>query len=155
MEIEEALDIVYAIPVPDELFSEIFLDKTELKSGIVAPIESGDNLVYEKSIALIKGVFISDMAYMILLDENYYAVNYFKTILRLSDRLELGHLQNQDLLNSIEYNIGNKDTLEAIFNESINDIRYELENSKRDKTLALIYTGLLVETLYLAIQNIH
>ncbi len=148
-------EMVYSVPDPDEIFNEIFIDEYVLKPNLVHSLSSANQLFESKTIALNIGVYFADMAYLILMEKNIMAVEYLKTILELSKNLELNSSQNPDLIFSIENNINNKDTLFTLIKESVYDIKDELEYTKRNKILVLIYTGSIVESLYLAVNSIN
>ena len=152
---DSIMEMVYSVPDPNEIFNEIFIDKYELNPNLIHSLSSVDRFFDSKTIALNIGIYIADMAYLVLNEKNILAIEYFKTILKMSKNLELSSFQSPDLFSSIETNINNKDSLYSIINESINEIKDELEYTNRNKTLVLIYTGSIVESLYLAISNIN
>ncbi len=152
---DSIMAMVYSVPDPDEIFNEIFIDDFELKSDLINSLSSADQVFKSKTIALNIGVYIADMAYLVLNEKNILAIEYFKTILKMSKNLGLSNIQSPDLFFNIETNINNKDSLCSIIKESINEIKDELEYTNRNKTLVLIYTGSIVESLYLAVNNIN
>ncbi len=152
---DSIMAMVYSVPDPDEIFNEIFIDKFELKPDLINPLSSADQVFESNIIALNIGVYFADMAYLILNEKNVLAIEYFKTILKMSKNLELSNIQSPDLFFNIETNINNKDSLCSIIKESINEIKDELEYTNRNKTLVLIYTGSIVESLYLAVNSIN
>jgi hypothetical protein len=145
-------EIIYAIPDPDEIFNEIFTDNFDFNDGLINPIDKANELFEIKTIAMNFGVYLADMAYLIIQEKNTEALKYFETTIQLSYKLELQNFYDYDN-NEIEQNINNKDSLYSKFKESVYNIKYELEYTKRNKHLALIYTGIIIETLYLAINN--
>lgn len=149
------LGMVYSVPDPDEILSEILVEEIELKPDLILSLDIAEQLFDSKSIALNMGVYFADMAYLMLLENNLLAIEYFKTILELSGNLGLTNFQNQDLFSELENSVYKKDTLLTIIKGSIYDIKDELEYTNRNKTLVLMYTGSIVETLYLAINNIN
>lgn len=153
--VDSIIDIVYSLPDPDEILNEIFIKKTEFKPGITNPVENVNQYFESKSVALNIGVYLTDMAYLLLRENNALAIDYFKIIIQMNSDLGLSNFQSTDLLHHLQDNINNKDTLYSIFKESIYNIKVELEYSNRNTILALIYTGSIVESLYLAINNIE
>ncbi len=152
---DSIMAMVYSIPDPDEIFNEIFTDEFELKLSLINSLSSADQVFDSKTIALNIGVYTADMAYLVLNEKNIMATEYFKTIIKLSKNLDLSNIQSPDLFFNIEANINNRDSLCSIIKESINEIKDELEYTKRNKILVLIYTGSIVESLYLAVNNIN
>ena len=152
--IDSIIEIVYSVPDAYEILNEILINSKEFKPDITNSVENVNHYFESKSIALNIGVYFSDMAYHLLRENNALAHEYFKTIIQMSSNLGLSNFQSVDLLLYFENNTNNKDTLHSIFKESIYDIKVELENSNRNKILGLIYTGSIIESLYLAINNI-
>lgn len=153
--IDTQVDMIYSMPDPEEILNEIFVEDIVFKSGIVCSIDNANQIFKYNSIALYMGVLMSDMTYLMIQEKNNLSIEYYRTVIKLSDQLDLSFFRNSDLLEKIEANVDDKDALLVVFKESLGDIKYELDYSKRNKTMALIYTGSIIETLYLAISNIE
>lgn len=152
--VDSLVDIIYSIPDPDEILDEIMIDKLKFKTGLENPLENADHYFESKSVAMNIGVYLTDMAYLLLLKNNSQAIDYFYAITKLSNNLGISTIQSEELYEYIRNNIDNQDSLYFIFKESIYNIKTELENSNQHKNLALIYTGSVIESLYLAVNNI-
>jgi hypothetical protein len=152
---DSILGMIYSVPDPDEILNEILVEDIELNPNLIQSLDLAGELFDSKTIALNMGVYFADMAYLMLMEKNLLAIEYFKTILELSGNLGLTNLQSQDLFSNIENSIYKKDTLFTIIKGSIYDIKDELEYTNRHKILVLIYTGSIVETLYLAVNNVN
>jgi hypothetical protein len=146
--------VIYMLPSPDEIFSEIFMDDFELKPEFVNPASNSTNYVDVKSQAINLGVYISDFAYLSAIDDSADELEYLKVIRELTDKVNLYGIVSEDLLDRINANLMVKDSLNKISQEMYYKMSRMLENSDRNNILVLISTGSIIEALYLALNNI-
>lgn len=151
----ESEQVVYALPSPDEMFSEIFIEELDLKPEYVNPVTNATNYVDVKSQAVNLGVYISDFAYLSAVDDNSTdELEYLKVIRELMDKVNLYGIVDENMLNRINNNLMVKDSIDKISQELYYEMSNALENSDRNNILVLVSTGAIVEALYLAINNI-
>jgi hypothetical protein len=147
--------VVYTLPSPDEMFSEIFVEDLDLKPEYVNPVTNATNYVDVKSQAVNLGVYISDFAYLSAVDDNSTdELEYLKVIRELMDKVNLYGIVDENMLNRINNNLMVKDSIDKISQELYYKMSNTLENSDRNNILVLVSTGAIVEALYLAINNI-
>lgn len=146
--------VVYMLPSPDEIFSEIFMDDIELKPEYVNPAANSVNYVDVKSQAVNLGIYISDFAYLSAIDDSADELEYLKVIRELTDKVNLYGIITEELIDRINSNLMVKDSLNKISQELYYEMTKMLEHSDRNNILVLISTGSIVEALYLAINNI-
>lgn len=146
--------IMYSLPSPDEILSEIFMEEMNLKPEYVNPSSNASNYVDVKSQSINLGVYISDFAYLSAIDSNTDELAYLKIIRELMDKVNLYGIVNEEMLDRINENLMLKDSLNKISQELYYKMSSMLENSDRNNILVLVSTGAIVEALYLAINNI-
>ena len=147
--------VIYMLPSPDEIFSEIFIEELNLKPEYVNPVTNASNYVDIKSQAVNLGVYISDFAYLSAInDNNTDELEYLRVIRELMDKVNLYGIVNEQMLDRINNNLMVKDSLDKISQELYYKMSHTLENSDRNNILVLVSTGAIVEALYLAINNI-
>jgi len=151
---DDSMKIMYMLPSPDEIFSEIFIDELELKTEYVNPISNASNYIDIKSQAINLGVYISDFAYLSAIEENTDELVYLKIIRELMDKVNLYGIVNEDMLERINNNLMEKDSLSKISQELYYTMSSILENTDRNNILVLISSGAIVEALYLSINNV-
>jgi len=102
----------------------------------------------EKS-ALNLGVYAADMGYLASYDKTQESIDFFNSCKQLAD--ELGIIQGFDpaMVNRVESNIGNRDSLTSVLDEAVGKAAIYVK-SQYSKTGALIIAGSFVESLYLA-----
>ncbi|MCB2196615.1 MAG: hypothetical protein KQH79_12205 [Bacteroidetes bacterium] len=147
--------VVYMLPSPDEMFSEIFIEDLELKPEYVNPVTNATNYVDIKSQSINLGVYISDFAYLSAVNDNTTdELEYLKVIRELMDKVNLYGIVDENMLDRINNNLMVKDSLDKISQELYYKMSNTLESSDRNNILVLVSTGAIVEALYLAINNI-
>ncbi len=147
--------VVYTLPSPDEIFSEIFIEELNLKPEYVNPVTNATNYVDIKSQSINLGVYISDFAYLSAVNDNTTdELEYLKVIRELMDKVNLYGIVDEHMIDRINNNLMVKDSLDKISQELYYEMSNALESSDRNNILVLVSTGAIVEALYLAINNI-
>lgn len=147
--------VVYMLPSPDEMFSEIFIEDLDLKPEYVNPVTNATNYVDIKSQAINLGVYISDFAYLSVVNDNTTdELEYLKVIRELMDKVNLYGIVDENMLDRINRNLMVKDSIDKISQNLYYKMSNALESSNRNNILVLVSTGAIVEALYLAINNI-
>ncbi|MCG8575830.1 MAG: hypothetical protein MI810_13165 [Flavobacteriales bacterium] len=144
---EEIID--YAVPTPNELFEIVKLQGGEQKVGIVNPLENREKYIDHKSKCLNFGVYSADLAYMSCFGIGTEFLKYFSAIEELGEELGISGAFDEDLMDRIENNEGDSDSLFAISNDTYFDSYLYLEENEKGVELALIMAGGYVESLYI------
>ncbi|MEO9531804.1 MAG: hypothetical protein ABJG68_13570 [Crocinitomicaceae bacterium] len=143
------LEVEYSVPTPNELFEIVKLQGGEQKVGLVNPLENRDNYVETTEKALNFGVYSADLAYMSCFGVGTEFLMYMKTIEEMGDELGISGAFDEDLLDRIENNEGDSDSLFAISNETYYDSYLFLEENGKGKELSLIMGAGYIESLYI------
>jgi len=146
--------VTYMLLSPNEILGEIFSDKHQLNIQLINPISSAVKYVDTKHQALNLGVYIADFAYLNLNENKTNALEYFKTIRDLAQKINIYGYFNEGFFNRIEKNMARNDSLIKISQEMYYSMSDLLENSSRQNIFALISSGALIESLYLSSMNI-
>jgi len=104
--------------------------------------------------ALNLGVYIADFAYLNINENKTNALEYFKTIRDLAQKLNIYGYFNKSFFDRIEKNLAKTDSLIKISQEMYYRMSDLLENSSRQNIFALIASGALIESLYLSSMNV-
>jgi hypothetical protein len=145
----------YSFPAPSEILEEIQGSELYFLPTVVNSLNNAKNYNNNKSRALNLGVYLSDVAYLSILNDNATCLEYLKTIQNFANDLKiynvfepLSNINAQDLIN-------NKDSLSELTNGLYQDLVEQLEETDRQNILAMILMGHVTETIYLAILNIR
>lgn len=148
-------EIMFLLPSPDEIINEIFMENMKPDPSFVNPVENSVKYIDTRYQAIVLGVYIADFAYLSYTDETHIEIEYLKVIRDLSEKINLFGLIDESVLNRIQANIINGDSLQSISQELYYKLSDLLENTNRNNIFALITTGAIVESLYLASMNIN
>jgi hypothetical protein len=148
-EVPEQPKVEYAVPTPNELFEIVKLQGGDQRPGLTNPLENRDKYVDLKSQSLNFGVYSADLAYMSCFGIGTEFLMYFKAIEEMGEQLGISGAFDKDLMDRIENNEGDTDSLFAISNESYYDSYLYLEENDKGVELSLIMAGGYIESLYI------
>jgi hypothetical protein len=146
--------VTYMLLSPNEILGEIFIDKNALNLQLINPIANAAKYVDTKHEALNLGVYIADFAYLNLNENKTNALEYFKTIRDLAQKINIYGYFNKEFFDRIEKNLAKTDSLIRISQEMYYSMSDLLENASRQSIFALISSGALIESLYLSTMNV-
>jgi hypothetical protein len=144
---------VLMLPSPDEILKEILVANNKYDLSIVNPLKNQKKYLDVKSQALNLGVYITDLAYINLNNDRTEALQYFKSIRELSQKLNIYQPFYGSIYDRIQKNIAVQDSLDAIFREIYYNMLDVLEASNQNDIYAFVVTGALVESLYIPAVN--
>ncbi|HEY4788289.1 MAG TPA: hypothetical protein VIH57_19685 [Bacteroidales bacterium] len=146
--------INFMLPSPDEILSEIIPAKTAFNSSLVNPRNNIDSYLGTKYQSLNLGVYLTDFAYLNLNDQKNDALEYFKTVRDLAQKVNIYGLFNQSMYDRIQNNLTRKDSLGEISKEVYYKMLDILESAKRNNIYALIASGAIIEALYISTMTV-
>lgn len=141
--------VEYAVPTPNELFEIIKIQGGEQRPGLVNTLDNRPNYVDLKTKSLNFGVYSADLAYMSCFGIGTEFLMYFKAIEEMGEELGISGAFDEELMERIENNEGDTDTLFAISNETYYDSYLYLEENGKGVELCLIMAGGYIESLYI------
>lgn len=144
-------DVAYNIPSPTEVPYLVEATGADYNSDFLNPKESVDNYMstFSKS-AVNLGVYASDIAYLSSYNQTQESLDYLQTIKQLADHLGVVSALDEVVIKRFEDNIDSKDSLEALINNSVNNVDKYLKDEQRNKVAALVTAGSFVEGLYIS-----
>ncbi len=141
--------VEYSVPTPNELFEIIKLQGGEQQLNLVNPLENSDKYVDTKAKSLNFGIYSADIAYLSCFGIGVDFLKYFKKIEELGEELGISSAFDEDIMDRIENNEGDSDSLFSISNDSYYDSYLYLEENEKGTELSLIMAGGFVESLYI------
>ena len=141
--------ITYSVPTPNELFEIVKAVGGELNMGLINALDNKDKYVDLKSKALNFGVYSADLGYMSCFDNGIEFLKYTKAIEDLAADLGISEVFDKTLLDRIENNEDNYDSLFTISNQTYYESYSYLEENKKGQELSLIIIGGYIESVYI------
>lgn len=141
--------ITHSVPTPNDLFEIIKAVGGELNMNLINPLENKDKYVDLKSKALNFGVYSADLGYMSCFDNGIEFLKYTKAVEDLAGDLGISEVFDKTLLDRVEKNEENYDSLFNISNETYYQSYAYLEENKKGQELSLIIIGGYIESVYI------
>lgn len=162
-EIEESEEEIMVVEDEDDEFSFVMPSALQINSifqrtgsafrdGVTNPHYNSPKYVSKASKLLNLGVYTSDLAYVILNDQNQLSMDYLKTIKQLSDEVGMSSIFNSNaLIERFERNIGKKDSIINIMADIQEETDLYIRKSDQEHLAMVIFTGAWVEGMYLGL----
>lgn len=141
--------ISYSVPTPNELFEIVKAMGGTLNMSLINSLENTDKYVDLKSKALNFGVYSADLGYMSCFDNGIEFLKYTKAIEDLASDLGISEVFDKTLIDRIENNEENYDSLFRISNQTYYESYSYLEENKKGQELSLIIIGGYIESVYI------
>ncbi len=142
----------YPIPTSVEVVEMLQRAGAAYVLGISNPVANVDRYFTENSKALNLGVYGADLSYAATYEMHQEIRRYLQVCKQLIDELNISTTFNQTLVERVERNLDNKDSLINIVSESVYDTYMFLTEQRRDDLALLVMTGSWIEGMYLTAQ---
>lgn len=142
----------YPIPTSVEVVELLQRAGAPYILGISNPALNVDKYFTERSKALNLGVYGADLSYAATYEMNQDIRRYLQVCKQLIDELNVSTTFNQDFVDRVENNLGDKDSLIYIVAESFLDTYNFLNETRRSDLSLLVMTGSWIEGMYLTSQ---
>lgn len=156
-ELEEFVERQFEYPIPTSF--EVTTMLRDANASYVTDVTNDpgkvDNYVAEWQKALNLGVYGADLSYSSTFDKQQETVRFLNASKDLIDKLDISTAYNQSLVNRIEENLENKDSLILIITESFYDTYNYLNQNGEEKTSLLVVAGSVIEGLYITSKLIE
>lgn len=140
----------YVLPSPMEIASLIQKTGINYTEGTLNPTERVEFYTTNYTKALNLGVYGADLGLILVFDQTQDAINYFTTVKTLAEELGVLSAFPQTLINRVEANLGNRDSLLNIFGSAFADADMYLKENERNSVSALVLAGGWIEAIYLS-----
>ncbi len=153
-QVEEVVEEVknesyYQIPSPDEMFGFIKESGLKYNKEALNPIQNADAYTDPRQQALNFGIYSADLAYTAAFEEYQESIKYFGSIQKLADQIGLSSAFDKSLVERIQNNLDNADSLVAITNTSYFSVVDYLEQNEQGDKLGLVASAGWLETVYI------
>lgn len=152
--VETERTIYYRFPSPEEILRYIHQEELSFQEELINPVNNAAQYIDSKAQSLNLGIYISDLAYSTIFRKLNLASDYLEVVQRLSDALHIQYMEEAEVKDRVQRNLGNLDSLMSISRESYNYMVDYLVETNNEKTLALISAGAYIEALYLVLNQV-
>ena len=143
---------LFSIPSPFHISDLIKEISSSFNSDLLNPAENKLNYSTTEKKALNLGIYTADLGYSNIYEQFSHTSKYIKIVRSLSSELQIMNAYTEEILNDLEENKQNKDSLYKIFAEAYREADVYLSDNERGEVAVLIMTGAWVEGLYFMTQ---
>lgn len=151
----EGNEAYYQIPSPDEMFGFIKESGLEFNGELLNPIQSVDSYTEPKMQALNFGIYSADLAYTAAFEEFNETTKYFGAIQKLAEPIGINAAFDKSLIERVQRNLDNADSLVAITNTSYFGVVDYLDQNDQGDKLGMIAAAGWLETVYVVVNTIN
>ncbi len=146
--------IYFQIPTPMELLMFVKDDHIKFNKSLTHSIEKANQYVSRKSKALNMGIYSCDLAYSTVFNQNQETVKLFAAVKNMAEQLGLTEGFDPSILERIENNINNSDSLLVITKQSYNKSINFLQANGQLNILPYIMYGGWLESVYITCNSL-
>lgn len=144
--------IFHNIPSPMETAGLLKKAGAEYDKNILNDVKNVDNYTAASKQALNLGIYGADLSYASVYNNTQESMLYTSCAQKLAKKLDVTSAFNQSVVERLEKNRSNRDSLLAIISETYWHMDGYLKESGRDNISAMMVAGGWVEGLYIATQ---
>ncbi|MBP5667928.1 MAG: hypothetical protein J6X32_07260 [Salinivirgaceae bacterium] len=143
---------LFSLPSPYHLTMMIKTTGAKFNESLLNPVENNHNYTrtYKKCVNL--GVYGADLAYMNIYEQSPLIINLFSVIKNIANDLDLTSAFSSSLIDRVERNVDNADSLLHIMSNTYRDVDVYLKESQRQREGALVLAGGWIESMYIMTQ---
>jgi hypothetical protein len=142
----------YPIPTPFEITTMLNKAGASYILDLSNSVDNADKYITEVSKALNLGVYGADLSYASTYNKTENTRLYLSKVQKLTEELGISSAVNQTIIERVEKNISNTDTIYSIISSSYYDTFDYLNQQDKGAVSVLVLTGGFVESLYISTQ---
>lgn len=148
----KAKQVIYSLPSPLETAMIIKRAGAQYNEDILNPVSNADKYSTNAQCALNMGVYSANLSYATLFDQNQTSIKYMSVSKGLADKLGILGAIDQKVVERLEINVNNRDSIMEIISESMYNSDSFLKDAGRSQIASLILAGGWIEGLYVSTQ---
>jgi hypothetical protein len=149
---ERTRNIFHNIPSPMETAALLKKAGAAYDKDILNDVRNVDNYTAASKQALNLGIYGADLSYASVFNNTQESILYTSCAQKLAKKLDVNNAFNQDVMDRLEKNRNDRDSLLSIISETYWQVDGYLKENQRDNISALMIAGGWVEGLHIAIQ---
>lgn len=150
-EVKKPIDDILELGLPEMLNAEV-----EYNEELPNPREYVDDYMFsEDKMAAALGIYGADALYLSLYKKTTEYIDYSNVCQRVANELGVGDTFSPEVMQRLEANPGNPDSIYTILSQSIREADNALMNEGKGRMAGLMATGSLVESLYYLCHSLN
>ncbi len=149
---KELEKIFFSIPSPVEMSSLIKQNGYQFDQGKLVPTANLDKYTGETRQAVMLGIYGADLSYAAIFEQKQLTTEYFAAAQKLAGQMDADGTITPELLERLEKNQENRDSMLHIISEAYSDLNGYLKEKDRVEVSAMVVAGGWLEALYLSTQ---
>jgi len=146
--------VKYKLPSPVELYRLMNGYGATFKGELMNSIDLADNYITSSEKSINFGIYASDLAYASVFEMHDKSHAYFKMLKGMANQLGITEGYDKDIVDRLDNNFQNSDSLLQITNDSYWEVCNFLESSEKSDVLSKILLGGWVESVYIAVGSV-
>lgn len=142
----------YPIPSPEQMFTFINDNGIDYNNSLVHDYEVADSYHEPTKKALIFGIYTADLAYSAAYQDVELTIKLYKTVRKLSQDLHIEELMTEEMMQNMQANMENPDSLALIAGDSYYKAVEHLESNGQEGKLALMSLGGWIESVHITLS---
>ncbi len=144
---------IFTLPSPYQATYSVKKSNLEFKKSILNPPDNVSNYTTNFQQSLNIGIYGTDLGYLNIYDQIPEVISYFTVIKKLSFELGIQNALQTDIIDKIEDNIDNQDSLLTYLTNTYKQFDSYLKSNNRKEIGTLIVAGGWIESLYILSQG--
>jgi hypothetical protein len=144
---------IFTLPSPYQATYSVKKSNLEFERSILNPPDNVSNYTTNFQQSLNIGIYGTDLGYLNIYDQVPEVISYFTVIKKLSFELGIQNALQTNIIDKIEKNIDNQDSLLTYLTNTYKQFDSYLKNNNRKEIGALIVAGGWIESLYILSQG--
>lgn len=140
---------LFTLPSPYQATYSIKNSDIEYNKSLLNPVNNVSNYTTNFRHAINLGIYGTDLGYLNVYDQIPDVISYFTVIKKLSQELDIDDALQVDIIDKIENNIDNQDSLLLYLTGTYRQFDSYLKRNNRKDIGVLIITGGWIESLYI------
>ncbi len=151
-DLAKAKSIIFSLPSPLE--TAILLKRVNAKynADLLNPHNKSNNYNTQKAQALNMGIYLADLCYASIHEQNQTTIHYMLAAQDIADNLGLLNLVDVSVKDRLEANYFNRDSVIYIISETLMNSNAFLQENKNSPVHSIVLYGGWIEGLYLATE---
>lgn len=143
------------ISSPEKMFGYIHNQGVNYSKELMNDPKDAEQYLTPHEKALNFGVYTTDLAYAAAYQDIELTVDLYKTVKRLSSELDIAEVMNPEMVEQMQANMENPDSLAVVAGQAYYQAVAFLEDNRQSGKLALMSVGGWIESLYITMYAVE